>query len=195
MNIFTRTIPLSALLTLAFGLTPLLAQANSAGSIVAVLDVGKVFRDHVGFNQRMEDIKKEIQAFEADINRQRQGLSNESKALQQYKAGSPEYKQLETTLAQKTSDLQLRMQLKRKELLEREAQLYYQTYQQIVAAVARIAEQNKISLVVRYDSDEIDPTDRMKVLKGVNRFVVVQQKLDLTGLVLQQVNPAQARRN
>lgn len=188
------TWPLIAVATLSAQPPHSAPAAASPGAVVAVLDVGQVFKNHHSFTRQLEDIKKDIETFEAQINRERQGITEQAKGLEQYRPSSPEYKQLETELAKHTSDIQVRAQLKRNEILDREAKVYYQTYQEMVAVVSRIAEQHGINVVLRFDSEPMDPEDRGKVLKGVNQFVVLQRNLDLTNLVLQQVNAAQTHR-
>ena len=56
--------------------------------------------------------------------------------------------------------------------------------------VENIASQHGISLVLRFDSEEIDPNNRAEVIKGVNRAVVYHRRLDLTGMVSKEMNGA-----
>ncbi len=166
----------------------LAAQTTAPGTLVAVLDVAKVFKNHTRFTQKMEEMKKEVKAFEDDVNNQRRDLLERAKQLNEtYRPGSPEYKRTEAELAQQESDLRLQMQLKRKEVLENEARLYYDTYQEIQGIVNQMAEQYQIGLVVRHDSEEVGRDDGTKVLGLVNRFVIYQKKLDLTNAVIERV--------
>jgi Skp family chaperone for outer membrane proteins len=158
---------------------------------MAVIDIAKVFKEHVKFKQKMDNIKKEIEAFQADVRQQRERLTERSKkGMEMYKPGSPEYRQLEEELAKTASQIQVNAKLKQKEILDREAKVYYETYQDVVTLVARIARHNGIELVLRFDSEQIDPADRGQVLKAVNRNVIFQHPhLDLTNIVLRQVAP------
>jgi hypothetical protein len=45
-----------------------------------------------------------------------------------------------------------------------------------------------MSLVLRYNSEEIDENSRDSVLAGVNNAVVYQYKLDITGVITKLVN-------
>ena len=158
-----------------------------AGTAIAVLDVGKVFETYKPFKDKLEAIKQEVKAFESEINNERKTITDRAAELQQYRAGSFEYKRLETELAKKTSDIQVQAQLKRKDILEREARVYYETYQQMVAAVGRIAKQHGLALVLRYNSKPIDAANRADVLRGVNQTVVFQDHRDITSLVLEEI--------
>ena len=102
--------------------------------------------------------------------------------------GQPEFKTEEAALARKEADLQIEANQKRADILKQEAEIYYQTYNQVVQTVAKLSGTYGISLVIRYDSGPIDQTDRPSVIKGVNRNVVFQRDLDLTSLVLAELN-------
>ena len=68
------------------------------------------------------------------------------------------------------------------------------TYNQVVQSVQAIAKQYQISLVLRYDSQPIDPNNPNDILKGINRAVIHQQNLDITKTVLDMVNRSAPRR-
>ncbi len=72
-------------------------------------------------------------------------------------------------------------------MLNREARIYYDTYSQMQSVVAAAAEKYGISLVVRFDSQPIDASNRGEVVKGVNRNVVFQKNLDLTSMVIERM--------
>ena len=67
-------------------------------------------------------------------------------------------------------------------------QVYYDTYEQMQAVLKSLSTQHGISLVLRFDSGEVDPTNRGEVIKGVNRAIVYQEKLDLTNMVISQMS-------
>jgi len=83
--------------------------------------------------------------------------------------------------------LRLRLQLakREKESIEAEAQAYYRTYKQIERVVADFAFRNQIGLVLRFSSEDIDPANTNSIMSGVNRFVVFQNRLDITDIVLE----------
>ena len=135
----------------------------------------------------METIKSDIAKFEEEFRGKRESLQNQNRALQNL-VGQPEFKTEEAALARKEADLQIEANQKRADILKQEAEIYYQTYNQVVQTVAKLSGTYGISLVIRYDSGPIDQTDRPSVIKGVNRNVVFQRDLDLTSLVLAELN-------
>ena len=165
------------------------AAPTSAGVNVALLDIAKVFKNHKGFEARMQQLRDQKKKIEEQVIADRNRLLEKRKGLQGYNPGTREYKQLEEQLANDAADAQVKMELQKKELLEQEAQAYLQTYNQIQSAVGRIANQYQLRLVLRFDSQQIDQNNPNDILKGINRAVIYQQNLDITDTVLQMVSP------
>jgi Skp family chaperone for outer membrane proteins len=193
MRSFLPTAAVPSLLAVCF-VSPLAAQQPAApagtpsqGVWIAVIDIGYVLQHHSAFQQRMEEIKTEVKAFDAEVGEERKEIAKKGQRLRGLSPGSLEYRQLEEEVARQVSKLQVRAQLKRKEVLNQEAKNYYEAYNEILAAVAAVAEQYGIGLVLRFDRENIDPGDRSSVLRGVNRGVVYQRNLDVSQLVLDQI--------
>ncbi len=164
------------------------ARAATSGNRIAVIDISRIFKNHAGFKRAMDGMKKEVEAFEAELRNRGKEIEGLREQMRNFKAGTPEYKRIEEQMAQRAADGQAQTQLKRKEFLEREAKIYYDVYMEIVAATGQFAERNGISLVVRFNSAPIEGADRNSVLEGVNRAVVFQKNLNITELVLQMLN-------
>ena len=138
----------------------------------------------------MEKMKKEVETYEQHLRTQQQQLLKEKERLNDYRPGTTEYEQLERSLADRSAKLQVDMQMKRKEFLEREAYVYYRVYENVAAAIQQFAEQNSIELVLRYSGEQMDPANRQSVLQGVNRPIVYHRDLDITREVLDRLNRA-----
>ena len=165
------------------------AQTQQPGGVVAVLDVKQVFDDCTAFQNEIQVIKQEIKAFEEKFRQEGETLLEERRKLsEQFRSNSQEFKDGEADLARRFSDLKVRQQLKQKEILEKEASVYYDTYKKIATIVANFAEANGITLVLRYESKPIDRDNRAEVIQGVNRRVVFQRNRDLTKFISQEVN-------
>lgn len=164
------------------------AAAAPAGTNVAVIDVALVFKNHVRFNAAMNDIKTEIEQFEALVRDKQRAMKTKSEGLANYQSSSPEYRKLEEELARMGSDMQVEVGMKKREFLEQEARVYYRVYQEIEKEVEVIAERYRISLVLRYNSEAMKEDDRASVLQGVNRAVVWQSGLDISEQVLAVLN-------
>lgn len=191
-RIVTLAVVCSAFSSVAWGQgAPAAAPASAAPAAptMAVIDVAKIFKNHQRFMQAMNDIKKEIEDFDTFVKGEQQKLKTTSEQLQQFRPGTTEYKQREEYLARMGSELQVKIGLKKKEFLETEARTYFQYYREIEQSVANFARLNKISFVLRFNSEDMKEDDRSSVLQGVNKAVVYYNpSYDITNYILQDLN-------
>lgn len=167
------------------------AQAGSAGGgWVVVLDVAKVFKANADFDNKMKLIKADAEQYQASFKAEQEKLQLDAQQLQGMEANSDQRFQLEAQLEQRSTALKTKARQAETELLTKEAQAYYETYQKMQQIVASMAEQHGIVMVLRFDSEEIDPTNRGDVIKGVNRAVVYHKQLDITQEVIRAMGPA-----
>lgn len=181
-------------LTLFIVNSPVWGQSTGARSTVAVIDISYIFKHYPAFTGAMERMKQEVKQFEEQLRAQGQGLAKKREMLAEYKAGSDKYKSLEEEIARVHAQLQADTQLKRKEFLIREAELYHDVYKTVVTAVGKFSERHGISLVLRFNSQEANPQERGSVLQEVNRAVVYQNRLNITRNVLQSLTAETAAR-
>ena len=99
---------------------------------------------------------------------------------------------MEADLEQQHTHLRTTTRQAESELLNREARVYFDTYREMQTVVEAIAQANGLSLVLRFDSESVDPNNRNEVIKGVNRAVVFHRQLDLTKLVSEELNKRMA---
>ena len=184
MKILSRFAAVAASVLVLSATTSVSAQSTN----IAVVDVAKVFKDAIRFKQAMDVMKKDVEQYEGVVRRKQEAIKQDAQEAEKYDAGSPEYKRIEERAAKAMSDLQVEMNLKRKELMEREAKLYYNTYVEVTRLVARFAQENNVRLVLRFNSEAIKPNDRNSVLQGVNNNIVYQHQLDITGWVIGEIN-------
>jgi Skp family chaperone for outer membrane proteins len=168
---------------------PAPAPAPSAGGTsVAVIDVAYIFKNHVRFNQQMEQMKNDISGFDAQMQEESKKLQKKQEEMQAFGPSSPQFKKLDEELAKMKSDFQIAVQSKKRDFLEQEAKVYYQIYREVEESVAQFAQRNGIRLVLRFTGDEMKPDDRASVLQGVNKPVVYQYQLDITLAILEKLN-------
>jgi Skp family chaperone for outer membrane proteins len=164
------------------GVAPAASRASNCP--IVLVDMALVFKNHAGFKAKLDILKQEAAALENQANQDRQSLLKQREQLLGLAAGSAEYKEAEQGIAHRVSELQVRDQLKKKEIMEREAKAYFETYNEVSAHIARVAEANGATLVMRYESEKMDPNDRNSVLAGINRMVIYQRQIDVTQQVI-----------
>ncbi len=156
------------------GLVALVMNVNSANAQtkVAVVDIGLVFKSHPSFSQQLESLKAEADRFKEETRQMQAKLMEKAGVLKNYQPDSPEFRQAETELAKESAALEVQQRGKLRMLMEREAQLHYDTYSQIKQAIASHCEQRAIQLVIRHDSAAMDPSQPGTIMQKVNSKVV-----------------------
>jgi len=176
-------------------LTAVGSVAQAANPVV-VLDVAKVFKEHIRFKKDMEMMTSEAKAFQESLKQQETQLRQLAEQRNMHRVGTAEYIRFDEQMSRISSDGQVRAQMKKKELMVREAKIYYKYYVELQGFVTQFADQHGIGLVLRWNSAPIDPDNRVSVQQGIGGAVVYQRSLDITGLMVTKVNegvPATAR--
>lgn len=168
---------------------PAATAATTGGHRVAVVDVARIFKESPAIKSQVEAVENELKTYDATLAGKRDALKAEVEKLKVNNVGSPEYTAQEEKVAEMESKLRLEMARKRKELSDAEARIYFENYQSIAEAVKYLASYNKINLVLRYNSEEMDMAKGESVIRGVMKNIVYHEpSLDMTDLVMQYLN-------
>jgi hypothetical protein len=164
------------------------AVGPPAGTPVALLNLGQVFQYYSRFQAAFKELQNDAQNLDAKYSLHQKQLAELNERLKTYKPGTPEYKHLESQIAQVAAQGQADLALNRRELLNREVKLYYDAYLEISQETAAFARQHQIAVVLVYNGDPINAEDRQSIVRGVNRAVVYQRGLDITAPILERLN-------
>lgn len=183
---------LAALTAAALGVAPAVAQ-NAAGANaqkygVAVVDINYIFKNHQKFLAAMEGMKTDFQAVENEVKGKQQQIVKAQEQRQTFTPGSEEFKQIDDQIVRMNAALQVEVTQKRKELVEREAKVYYDTYVEVDNAVKLYAEHKGIGLVLRFNGEQADPNNRESILRSINKAVHYQNSIDITPDLLAYLN-------
>lgn len=165
------------------------AVQPAAGPRIALIDVNRIFKNHVRFEGMMNDMKAAVQEAETWVQGERKEINQRVERLQGYNKGTVEYKSLEEEIARRQADLEIKVRRQRSEFLQREAKIYYTVYQEIWQATDYFARQYKIDIVLRFNGEEVNPNLPDSVLTGINKPVVWYDRgLDITDAILAELN-------
>jgi len=172
------------------------AQGNPAGANavkygVAVVDINYIFKNHAKFIAAMDGMKTDFQAVETDVKGKQQQIMQAQEQQKTFTPGSPEFKQLDEQIVRMTAGLQVDVTQKRKELVDREAKIYYDTYVEVTNTIKLYAEHKGIGMVLRFNGEEADPNNRESILRAINKAVHFQNSIDITPDVLAYLNRAE----
>ena len=186
----------AAVLALACVTSLLAPTAAQAQTNVALVDIGKIFKSHPVFGQQLEGLRQEAEQFKAQTQQMQQALQQEAQGLREYEPTSPEFKAEETRLAQKSAAKEVEQRNKMRDLMKKEAQLHFDTYNEIKAMIAEYAQKQGVRMVMRYNSQEIDPSVPASIMQKVNGSIVFHtNQKDITEEVVGQIARTYAASN
>ena len=171
---------------IVLALVPVSAYAEMK---IAVIDINHIFKNHTRFKAMVESWKAEVKRAEAEMKGRGSQVEKMVEDLKRYNPGTPEYKRLEEAIAKKRGELQVEMQLKKKDLMLREARMYLNVYEEVQQQVATFAQQNSIDLVLRFSRNKVNAEDPRQIQAALLRPVVYQDRIDITVQILQRLNP------
>jgi Skp family chaperone for outer membrane proteins len=182
---------LNCVTCLAQAQVPMGAPSGQSPAAVrlALLDVGRIFKNHARFKGMMEAMKADVERAEKQVKAERDEINKLGENMQEFRKGTIEYKQKEEELAKRQADLQVKVQLQKNEFLQREAKIYHNVYQEILQVTDYFAKQNRIDMVLRFNGEEVDVERPDSVLSFINKPVVwYDPGLDITNDILRNVN-------
>lgn len=188
----SRTTIVVAALTVCFWTVSARAQtvARPSGTSVAVIDLEEVFKAHPGLKAQKEQLKTRAETAEAGLRTQRQTLESLAEELKTLKPGTPDYAEKEKKYANIQADAAVQQRQKSRELMEQEAQCYYEAYTEVQQHIAKFCQSYGIQLVVQFRKQPIDPSKPQDVQMGLSRQVVYQNQLDITQHIIDSLNQA-----
>ena len=163
------------------------AQQARPVSQIAVIDISRIFKEHPRFIEEMARLKARVQAEDDKMKQRADELQRQAEELQRYKPGSQEYKDKEKFLASERAQMQIDIQVQRKEFLQQEAAIYKEIYEGVKIEVANFASRNGLAVVIRYMSQppEADENQPSTVLTEIQKDLVwFHPQLDITNQIL-----------
>lgn len=159
---------------------------------IAVIDIAQVFKNHPRFSLMEEELKTTVKQAEDEIKQRRDELLNLDKQQQEFQKGTPEFKRLDEQMISRKADMEVFVKVRRKEVVEREAKMYYTIYLEILDEVKWFAEQNGIDLVLRISEAQNDLDDPRAVMMEIQKPVVYKNAgIDITPHITQQLQRRQ----
>ncbi len=190
----TQFLAVLAAPVLAVGLTTSTALAQQgppqqATAGIALLDVSRVFKEHVRFKAEMNGIKAEAQTEEGKIKQRAEELQQRVELLKTYTPGSPDYKRLEEELTKFQSDMKVDIQLQRKEFLQREAKVVHRVYREIQQEVGYFAGRYGVGAVLQFSNETAASEQPEQVFRNIGKSVIwFAPHLDITNDIIGALN-------
>ena len=173
---------------LIFPLILSVASLAEAQSSVAIVDIGMVFKAHPTFPRELETLRTEADQFQKNAVQLQQQMVAKSEKLQMWTPDSEDYRNFETQLAQELATLEVQQRSEMRSLMVREAQLHFQTYQQVKKVVNDYCAAKNIRLVLRHTDQKLNVDNPKSVMADVNKnLVFYTPEIDITNEIIRQI--------
>jgi Skp family chaperone for outer membrane proteins len=159
-------------------------SANAGKYGIAVVDISYVFKNYPGFTAEIEKLKTEMEAADGQLKADSERLVQMQQQRDALKPGSEDFKNIDEQLAREKANFSIKQGTIRRDFLEREAKIYFATYNRVSEVVKYVAQQNGIGMVLRFNGDPIDPQQREDVMRAIMQPIVFQNNIDITPDVL-----------
>lgn len=164
------------------------AQAEPPHKI-ALIDMGRVFKEYKKIQTLKEDWKAEFDTNEEQAKRMTTQIQQVIEQMKEFKQGSPEYVRLEKQQTDLSAKLQAFKTTAQRDLLRKEAELLKTVYLETMDVIEKFAENFGYTLVMRFNSDTFEGEDMQKMQLVMNRVIVYHRpEDDLTDGVIKYLN-------
>lgn len=161
---------------------------------VALIDIGLIFKNHPEFSNSLSQLKGQADQFKAEAQQLQQQLMRKAEGLAQYEKDSEEYRDQEALLAKESATMEVDQRTKMRDLLKQEAQVHFDTYVEISGVISQYCEEYGIQLVLRFNSEEMNPKDPKTVMQQVNGGVIHYAKsADITNEIIKRIAQAKGQ--
>ena len=167
-------------------------QAAPAGCKIAFCDLVEVFNNY----QRAKDLTTQLNerrtAIKAESEKRKKAVDALSMELENYKKGSQQYEQTFNEVTRQSIDLDAYLRYQEQLALRDHRSLTEEMYKEILGAIAKVAAQQGVSVVMQREQDLLNTEDTKAMLQQIyNRKVLYfNETLDITSVVLTSLNQA-----
>jgi Skp family chaperone for outer membrane proteins len=171
-----------------------LAPSVCFGQSVAIIDVAAVFKAHQTFTQQLDAIRNQAEALRTNSMQVQQEFARKAEVLKQYDPASQQFRDTEAALAKEAALLDMNQKDQIRQLMQAEAKLHYDTYQQVNQLIASFCDNQGITLVLRYANDSLDEANPESIMLKVNSSIIYHQPgRDITSQIIAMLPNAEHR--
>lgn len=151
------------------------AASSLSAQGVAIVDVAAVFKAHQQFTQELDSIRNKAETLRSNAMQAQQEFALKAERLKQLEPTSQEFREAEANLAKEAALLDNNQKDQVRQLMQAEAKLHYDVYQQVNQLIASYCENQSITLVLRYANDSLDESNPESIMQKVNSSIIFHQ--------------------
>jgi Skp family chaperone for outer membrane proteins len=183
-------------LVVAFSSAAVMAQNGGApkssgqvGTVIAVVDINYIMSKHEKAVALRDATQKKDREIMAGLQARAKELEKENEKLRDHKIGSPEYREMQEKLIQRSVELEADRKVGGAQIQEDYAKERLAILMDVQAAIKNFASRNSIDLVLNFDSEKPNIDNPQMLGRYATNLVQHQKDLDITFDILAIVSP------
>lgn len=165
------------------------AQPADSPHKIALIDMGRVFKEYKKFDALREDWKAELTTNENSAKELAQKIQKITEQMKTFKSGDEKFISLEKEQTRMAADFESFRKNSQRDLMRKEADIYKTVYLETMEVVEKFAQHYGYTLVMRFNSENVEGEDLQKLQVGLNRVIVYHRSEDdLTDGVVTHLN-------
>ena len=156
---------------------------------IGLVDMARVFKEYKKFEDMRATLKAEMEVALAEAKKIAANAEKVKEELKLLKQGSAEYIKRESDLAQLSSDFEAKRKVANLQYQRKEAEIFQNIYVDAVDVIKLYAEHFDYSMVMRFNSADLDKSNPTSVVNGLNKLVIYHRPQDdITDAVIDYLN-------
>ena len=156
---------------------------------IGLVDMARVFKEYKKFEDMRATLKAEMEIALAEAKKIAAAAEKIKEELKLLKQGSAEYIKRESDLAQLSSDFEAKRKVANLQYQRKEAEIFQNIYVDAVDVIKLYAEHFDYSMVMRFNSADLDKSNPTSVVNGLNKLVIYHRPQDdITDAVIDYLN-------
>lgn len=152
-----------------------LGWSSLVSAQIALIDVAAVFKAHSQFTQELDNIRAQAETLRANSAQMQQDLARKAEGLKELDLKSQEFRDAEANLAKEVALLENAQKNQIRQLMQAEAKLHFDVYQQVNQLIGTYCQEHEITLVLRFASDPLDASNPESIMQKVNSSIIFHQ--------------------
>lgn len=161
--------------------------ADDSRTQVATLDLSRAISENASFKRATAQLKADAADAEKGFAAQKQQLQQDSEKLQQLKQGSEDYRRKEEKIAEQAAAVREKVSRQKRDFVYRDWATYLAAYREIESAIAELAAEKGLRLVLQFHDEPSVGDDANRVQAELRKIVLYQHGIDVTDDVIERV--------
>ena len=163
--------------------------AAAAPTKIGLVDMARVFKEYEKFARLREDLEAQKGELVDSAKQAKATAGKIAEEMKQFGQDSAEYRTREERITKLSTEFETRARIAQRDLARKEAEIFETVYVEASDVISRYAKHFNYTLVLRFNSEQIDADNPQKLANGLNKLVLFNRPQDdITDPVVEALN-------